>query len=39
MFFPESEQAGENPTTYTMLAVLFLLGFFLTYKAYGQQNG
>jgi hypothetical protein len=34
MFAPEARQAGENPFTYAALAALFILGGFLTFKAW-----
>lgn len=34
MFFPTAKQAGENLSTYLLLAVLLIVGLFLTLKGY-----
>ena len=37
VFFPEAQQAPANSFTYLMLIILFLVGVFLTFKAYGKK--
>ena len=32
LFFPNAKQAGEHPSTYLLLTVLFVIGLFLTLK-------
>lgn len=39
MVAPEAKQASENRGTYVMIGFLFLVGVFLTYKAYGKSAG
>lgn len=34
MAFPAANQAGDNPTTYVLLAVLFIVGAVLSFAAY-----
>lgn len=34
MLFPTAKQAGENLSTYLLLAVLFVIGLFLSLKGY-----
>jgi hypothetical protein len=38
MFFPTAQQAGENFSTFLLLTVLFVIGFFLTLKGYYPIN-
>ena len=37
MFFPEAKPTGENILTYSVIMVLFVIGIFLTFKAYGSK--
>lgn len=34
MFAPETQQGGQNPPTLALILVLFLVGLFLSFKAY-----
>jgi hypothetical protein len=38
MFAPEAQQTGQNSVTYTALALLFVFGTFLTFKAYRRED-
>jgi cation transport ATPase len=38
MFAPEARQGGENLPTYAVILVLFVIGVFLTFKAYGRAE-
>ena len=38
MFAPEAQQAGQNSVTYAALALLFVFGAFLTFKAYRHEE-
>lgn len=38
MLFPEASQAPQNTTTYVGLGILFAMGTFLTFKAYGRKE-
>jgi proline iminopeptidase len=38
MFVPEAPQAPQNTSTYVGLGVLFAIGIFLTFKAYGRKE-
>jgi hypothetical protein len=37
MFAPQAQQGGENIATYAVIAILFLIGVFLTVKGYGRS--
>lgn len=37
MFVPQAQQGGENIPTYVVIATLFAIGCFLTFKAYGRK--
>ncbi len=37
VFFPEAQQAPAGEFTYVILTILFLVGIFLTFKAYGRK--
>jgi hypothetical protein len=39
MVAPEAPQAGADIPTYAMLAVIVLVGLFLSYKGYGPADG
>lgn len=39
MVAPEAPQAGADIPTYAMLAVIVLIGLFLSYKGYGPADG
>lgn len=38
MFAPEAQQGGENIPTYAVIVVIFAIGIFLTFKAYGRGD-
>jgi uncharacterized membrane protein HdeD (DUF308 family) len=38
IFFPEAKQASENFSSYAVLFFLFVVGLFLTYKAYSVEK-
>ena len=38
MFVPEAPQAPQNTATYVGLGILFAIGIFLTFKAYGRKE-
>ena len=38
MFFPSVNQVGKSISAYSLLAVLFLIGFFLSWKGYSPNK-
>jgi hypothetical protein len=38
MFAPEAQQGGQNAPTYAVIAAVFAIGGFLTFKAYGPEG-
>ena len=37
MFVPQAQQGGENAPTYAVIATLFAIGCFLTFRAYARK--
>jgi hypothetical protein len=38
MFAPEAQQTGDNVVTYAVFVVMFLIGSFLSFKAYWERS-
>jgi hypothetical protein len=38
MFAPQAQQGGQNGATYAVLAALFAMGVFLTFKGYSREK-
>jgi hypothetical protein len=38
MFAPQAQHGGQNTCTYAMIIVLFVIGFFLTFKSYNRRK-